>query len=216
MQRRRIPSGRVFGRGQEGEGGYRESPSALHVDMMGQTESVKWWVFALRFLGVAVVSLALMGLLLKPYTHLLRWVVGAALNWFATFGITSSAVEGDWFKVTLSFTVNESIKTMPAGFVAMNLPAFVALVGATPGIGVRRTVRSLAVGCGVFFVWHVVQLSVLLVAGVTMNLASPTGVARFLATISVVLPFALWLVLARPPFIVEYFRGMGGEDGEQS
>ncbi len=184
--------------------------------MMGQTESVKWWVFALRFLGVAVLSLALMGLLLKPYAHLLRWVVAAALNWFATFGITASAVEGDWFKVTLSFTVKDSIKTMPAGFVAINLAAFVALVGATPGIGLRRVVRSLALGCGVFFVWHVIQLLILLVAGVTMNLASPTGVARFLATISVVLPFALWLVLVRPPFLLEYFRGMGGVEGGQS
>jgi hypothetical protein len=81
---------------------------------------------------------------------------------------------------------------------------------------VRRTVRSLALGCALFFVWHVLQLSVLLVAGVTMNLASPTGVARFLATISVVLPFASWLLLARPPFIFDYFRGMGDEDAEQS
>jgi len=190
--------------------------SVHHTGIMAQTESVKWWVFALRFLGAAIAGLALMGLLLKPYAHLLRWVVGAGLNWFATFGITASAVEGGWFKVTLSFTVRESVKTMPAGFVAVNVPAFVALVGATPGIGVRRTVRSLAVGCGMFFVWHVIQLSVLLVAGVTMNLASPTGVARFLATVSVVLPFALWLVLARPPFILGYFRDLGGEDSEQS
>jgi len=153
-----------------------------------------------------------MGLLLKPYTHVLRWVVGGALNWLAAFGITESAVEGDWFKVTLAFTVREKAKTMPAGFVAINLAAFVALVGATPGVGLRRTVRSLAIGCAAFFAWHVIQLSVLLIAGVSMNLAGPTGIARFLATISVVLPFALWLLLARPPYIFEYFRGERGSD----
>ena len=173
---------------------------------------MKWWLFALRFVVVAALSLALMGLLLKPYTHVLRWVVSGSLNWLAAFGITGSAVEGDWFRVTLAFTVKEQAKTMPAGFVAINLAAFVALVGATPGIGFRRGVRSLAIGCAVFFAWHVIQLSVLLVAGVSMNLAGPTGIARLLATVSVVLPFALWLLLCRPPHIFEYFSGEKGSD----
>jgi hypothetical protein len=172
---------------------------------------VKWWVFALRFVVAAALALVLLGLLMKPYSHVLRWIVAGVLNSVAGFGVTESAVAESWYRSSLEFVVQEKAKSMPAGFVAINVTAFVALVGATPGLGWRRAIRSLAIGCAVFLGWHVIQISLLLVAGVTMNLAQPVGVARFLATISVVLPFALWLLLTRPPFVFEYFSGKQGD-----
>ncbi len=172
---------------------------------------MRWWVFALRFVAVAAFALVLLGLLMKPYAHVLRWVVASGLNLVAGFGVTESVVEGAWYGASLEFLVQGKDKTMLAGFIAINLTAFVALVGATPGLGWRRALRSLAIGGAVFLAWHVIQVSLLLVAGVTMNLAQPVGIARFLATISVVLPFAVWLFLARPPFVFEYFSGKQGD-----
>ena len=172
---------------------------------------MKWWVFAFRFVVAAALALVLLGLLMKPYAHVLRWIVVGVLNWVGGFGVSQSAVVGSWFRTSLDFAVQGSAKTMPAAFIAINLTAFVALVGATPGLGWRRVVRSLAIGCAIFFAWHAIQISVLLVAGVAVDLRAPTGVARFLATISVVLPFAVWVFLARPPFVFEYFSGKQGD-----
>lgn len=176
---------------------------------------MKWWVFALRFVVAAAIALVLLGLLMKPYAHVLRWVVVGGLNWIAGFGITQSAVVGSWFRTSLDFAVQGSAKTTPAAFIAINLTAFVALVGATPGLGWRRALRSLAIGSAIFVVWHAIQISVLLVAGVAVNLTAPAGAARFLATISVVLPFAVWLFLTRPPFVFDYFSGKQGEDNAE-
>jgi len=173
---------------------------------------VKWWLFALRFVVAAAIALTLLGLLMKPYAHVLRWIVVGGLNGIAGFGVTQSAVVGNWFRTSLDFAVRGSAKTMPAGFIAINLTAFVALVGATPDLGWRRTVRSIAIGCAIFLAWHAIQISVLLVAGVAVNLRAPTGAARFLATISVVLPFAVWVFLTKPPFIFDYFGGEQGDD----
>ena len=181
----------------------------------GECGSVKWWVFALRFIVAAALALVVLGLLLKPYAHVLRWIVAGGLNLMAGFGITGSGVEGDWYNASLAFVVQGRTKTMPEGFVAVNLAAFVALVGATPGIGWRRAVGSLAVGSGIFFVWHTIQISLLLIAGVATNLAQPIGLARFLATVSVVMPFGVWLFLAKPPRVFEFFRSEQGENNAE-
>ena len=174
-------------------------------------------VFVLRFVLVAVLSLAIVGLLLKPYTYVLGYVVSAGVNWRTPVTVSQSVVEGNWFNVTLKFVCEGRPMTIPAGWVVINLAAFAALVGATPGIGWRRASRALGIGCGIFFVWHVVQLSALLIAGVSMNLTRPAGVARLLATVSVVLPFFVWLFLTRPPQIFQYLGGQRGEDNvEQS
>jgi len=141
--------------------------------------------------------------------------VKAGLNWLVGFGISHNVVDGHWFGVNLTFVCNGREKTMPPGFVVTvigNLAPFLALVGATPGIGWRRACRAAGIGIAIFFLWHVIQLSALLIAGVATSLTGPTGLARLLATISVVLPFAVWLLLTRPPFIFQYFSGTQGEE----
>ncbi len=164
-------------------------------------DSMNRRVFVLRFVLVAVLSLAIVGLLLKPYTYVLGYVVSAGVNWRTPVTVSQSVVEGNWFNVTLKFVCEGRPMTIPAGWVVINLAAFAALVGATPGIG-----------CGIFFVWHVVQLSALLIAAVSMNLTRPAGVARLLATVGVVLPFFAWLFLTRPPQIFQYLGGQRGDD----
>ena len=168
---------------------------------------MKSGVFVLRFLLAAVLSLVLFVLLLKPYAYVLGHVVKAALTWRTTLGITETQIAENWFKVTLTFMCNGRPLTMPAGWVAINAIAFATLVGGTPGLGWRRTCRALCIGFGIFFVWHVLQLSVLLVASVEGGLRTPTGPARLLANMSVVLPFFLWLFLTRAPQIFHYFSG---------
>ena len=169
-------------------------------------------LFLLRFVVVAALSLLLFGLLLKPYTYFLGLIVRGALNGLTSFRVAESGVRGSWFKVTLAFVCEGRPMTVQAGFVAINLAAFVALVAATPGIGWRRVGRALSIGCGILFVWHLIQLSALLFAGVSMSVTSPAGLARLLATVSVVLPFGMWFFLAQPPQIFRYFAGERGED----
>jgi hypothetical protein len=175
-------------------------------------------VFLLRFLLAAVVSLVLFVLLLKPYAYVLGHMVKAALTWRSALGITETKIAEKWFKVTLAFVCNGRELTMPAGLIAINLAAFATLVGATPGLGWRRTCRALCIGFVIFFLWHVFQLSAVLVAIVEGGLTTPTGPARLLANVGVVLPFFLWLFLTRAPQIFQYFSGepRKEDDVEQS
>jgi hypothetical protein len=175
-------------------------------------------VFVLRFVLVAALSLVLFVLLLKPYAHVLGHVVMGVLKWRTALGITETQIAESWFRVKLTFVCNGIPRTMPAGWVVINITAFATLVGAMPGLGWRRTCRALCIGFGIFFVWHVLQLSALLVARVERGLTTPTGFARLLANLGVVLPFFAWLFLTRPPQIFKYFRGaqQDGDSIEQS
>ncbi len=175
-------------------------------------------VFILRFVLVAALSLVLFVLLLKPYAYVLGHVVSGSLKWRAALGITETQIAENWFKVKLTFICNGKPLAMPAGWVVINITAFATLVGATPGLGWRRTCRALCIGFGIFFVWHVLQLSTLLVAGVERGVTTPTGFARLLANLGVVLPFFAWLFLTRPPQIFQYFKGAQQDGGsvEQS
>jgi hypothetical protein len=157
---------------------------------------------------MAALSLVLFGLLLKPYSYVLSRAVGACLNMWPSFDTSGTEVTGSWFKVTLTFVRDGRPMTMAAGWVVINLAAFVALVGATPGIGWRRVARAVGIGCCIFFVWHVIQLSVLLLADVTTD----TGVAWFVASVSTVLPFFAWIFLVRPPGVFDYFGKRTSED----
>jgi hypothetical protein len=181
---------------------------------------MKTRVFVLRFMLVAALSLVLLGLVLRPYTHLLSYVVRTAVNCLTPLEVTGTGIDGNWFKTTLTFLYDgrSTEPPLPAGFVAINWAAFVALVGATPGLGWRRTARALSVGCAIFFVWHVVHLSTLVVMVVAMHLTAPTRSVYLLATVSFVLPFFTWLFLTRPPQIFQYFKGAQQDGGsvEQS
>lgn len=191
---------------------------------MNKRQHISRLLFALRFLLVGAVGLALLGLLLKPYAYLLGHVIRGGLNWLAGSGITGSKVSGNWYRVGLTFEcAGRWLPAIPAGLIAINMAAFLALVGATPGIGLRRACRAACVGLGLFVLWHVFQLSVSLMKAVQLIetgsfqefAKDPTGFVRLIGTASYALPFVLWLVLARPPFIVEFFAGTQRDSDDQ-
>lgn len=158
--------------------------------------TVVW--FLLKFVVIAATLLVIWWIFQPQYVFLVGHAAGFVIQFVA--GIPLEGVE---------VTVNQNgvLNTMTAltyryegrpvkinvAFLVANLPAYLALVLATGGVGWRRRVRAGAVGSAILFVGHVAFLAIMFTFAREVREAPeiPTAFGMFVMT----LPFVLWIVL---------------------
>lgn len=154
-------------------------------------------IFILKFALLAGVCLPLWWLAVPSYS----WVLGQVVGFFEihVFGLTiqSMHVESDGIMGThtvLTFVTESGEMSSEIGRLVNNVPPFVLLVLATPGLALRRRVKVLATGIGILVTTHIGFVTVAFAFSESVARHPELAVAfgKFLVT----LPFILWIVLA--------------------
>ncbi len=156
--------------------------------------------FCVKFLAFSSVLLFLWWWMMQPvYARLIGWISGTLLSAFAGIPVDSTHVEVDpkgvlSTKIDLVFMVGQDVYPIAVGSIIANIPPYLALVLATPGLGVRRLLKVLAIGLGILGAGHVIFLVLMFTFMEKLQEAPevPTAIGLFLMT----LPFMLWIVLA--------------------
>ena len=154
-------------------------------------KSTLW--LCLRFIVLAPICLVLWLLVLPAYT----WCVGHAAAMFLRY-VVQTPIDG--VVVTpagllntdteLAYVIGPHRRTMKdVGHLVANIAPFIALVLATPALGVWRRLRILGIGIAIIFLFHAATIILRFVAGRT---TLPTAIGF----IAITLPFLLWIVLA--------------------
>lgn len=154
-------------------------------------------LFGLKFALFLAVLAPLWWLLLPHYGWLLVQGCGSVLKFGLGMPILAGRIDAQGLLNTgslLVFNLEGRDTTLKLGQLVTNLPPFVALVLATPGLIWRRRLRVLAAGTGILIGSHVLFIVVMLRFGAQLQAAAeiPTAVSQFLLT----LPFLLWIALA--------------------
>jgi hypothetical protein len=141
----------------------------------------------------------------------LWWLIGVPRLYrravLATVQLVSPVVNGWWLdydrpgfidSIVFRYADRQLPMMLQLPVLSMSLMPFVALVVATPGLGLRRTASTIGLGLLLFFLIHV---SVVLVYPLIMDrpnmLKDTMGVFSGLITF-VVAPLGLWFVLTYP------------------
>lgn len=167
--------------------------------------------FLLKFLVFAAALLALWWWLLQPpYVWLagqtagvlIRYVMGVALDGMRVVvsdkGVLSTMTSLEYLHGGETAKIN-------VAFLVANLPAYIALVLATGGIGWVRCAKALVYGSGILFAGHVVFLVIMFTFAQRIQAAPevPTAFGIFVMT----LPFLLWIVFAYWEHALGWFDG---------
>ena len=175
------------------------------------------WRFAGKFLLAFGVLVTLWWLI--DFARLYR---GAVL---ATVQLVSPVVNGWWLDYDLpgmvdpvAFRTGERhlamLLQLPA--LSMGLMPFLALVVATPGLGIKRTVGTLALGSALYFLVHVAVILAYLLIMDRPNVVKDTlGVFSGLVAF-VLAPLGLWFVLTYPALRSLWQLTMGPQVPPQS
>jgi len=162
--------------------------------------AVWWWFLQPRYVWVAG----------QAASVLIRYVMGAPLE-----GMRVDVDERGVLSTMTSLVYLHSGDTarISVAFLVSNLPAYVALVLATAGIGWARRLRAIAYGGGILFVGHVVFLVIMFTFARKVQEAPevPTAFGIFVMT----LPFLLWIVFAYWEQASAWFDGTAGGAGEK-
>ena len=154
-------------------------------------------VFILKFALFASVCLPLWWLVVPYYS----WVLGQVVGFFAIhvsgLPIQSMNVESDGILGThtvLTFVTASGEMSSEIGRLVNNVPPFVLLVFATPGLALKRRVKVLAAGIGILVMTHIgfVTVAFAFAESVAGHQELAVAFGKFLVT----LPFILWIVLA--------------------
>lgn len=156
--------------------------------------------FCGKFLALSAVFLFLWWWMVQPaYARFVGWISGGFLSAFAGIPVDSTHVEIDpkgvlSTKIDLVFMVGQDVYPIAVGSIIANIPPYLALVLATPGLGLKRLLKVLAIGLGVLGLGHVLFLVFVFVFSGRIQEAPevPTAIGLFLMT----LPFMLWIALA--------------------
>lgn len=165
---------------------------------MNRSDRVKTvFVFLLKFSLFAPVCLVLWWLAVPSYIWLLGRVCGFILVHAVDFPLEAMAVTAEGVLNTRTFLVyvtpDGDVKS-EIGRLVNNVPPYVILVLATPGLGVLRRMKILGIGTGILMTVHFLFLLASFTLIQRINESQEVGVAvgKFLLT----LPFVLWIVLA--------------------
>lgn len=154
-------------------------------------------LFAAKFLLLSLVLVPLWWLCIPGYGWLLVQGCGSVLKYVLGVPVLAGHIEAKGILNTgseLVFYLKDREPHMEIALLVTNLPPYVALVLATPGLTWRRRLRVIAGGCALLVAFHAVFIVVMLRFGPQMHSAGelPTAVSQFFLT----LPFLLWIVLA--------------------
>lgn len=155
--------------------------------------------FCFRFAVIAPAVLAIWWLILPVYVWCMGQVSGEILIYLARMPIDALRVETDPAGIlnsatTLTFYGDSGQRTIAIAYMVNNLPPFVILVLATPGLRIGRRIRALSIGSGILAATHVVFVAAAYrYADFAAEHAEvPQALGKFLLT----LPFVLWIALA--------------------
>lgn len=154
-------------------------------------------LFALKFCVFLAVLAPLWWWLIPAYGWLLVQGCGSVLKFGLGMPILAGRIEAGGILNTgshLVFHLEERVARMEIALLVTNLPPFLALVLATPGLAWRRRGTILLAGAGILVTLHALYIVVMMRFGAPLQAAAeiPTAVSQFLLT----LPFLLWIVLA--------------------
>ena len=152
-------------------------------------------VLVLRFAVIAPICLFVWWLILPAYAWVLGQVSGMALIHLRGVPIDAMRVVTDPegvlnAKTGLTYYTNSGQREIAIVYLVSNLPSFLILVLATPGLHLRRRIRALSIGLSVLAVGHVVFI-VMAFTMTGLENGAPQAAGTFLLT----LPFLLWLAL---------------------
>lgn len=153
--------------------------------------------FALKFTLYLAVLAPLWWLLIPHYGWLLVQGCGSLLKFGLGMPILAGRIDPQGVLNTgslLVFNLEGHDATMKIGVLVTNLPPYLALVLATPGLTWKRRLAVLAIGSAILMLFHAAFIIVMLRFGGQLHAAAeiPTAVSQFFLT----LPFLLWIVLA--------------------
>jgi hypothetical protein len=177
-------------------------------------KAIVW--FCVRFLLIAPICLILWWQALPVYVWSLGHIAGIVASPFLSSPVESvSVVRGGVLNTgaTLNVVLGGHTKSMPIAELVSNSALFVALVLATGGMGLRRRLASLALGCAILSLGHGVYIALALVFADSMRhlVDVPTALAQLFIT----LPFLLWIVLAYWEHVVELITPNAGADAPE-
>jgi len=156
--------------------------------------------FVAKFLLIVSALLFLWWWKLQPaYVALVGQTAGIVLRFAAGVRLEGMLVEVDPSGVLstetiLIYLVEGARYPIDIAYLVANIPPYCALVLATPGLGLRRSLRVLGIGTAILAATHVFFLvfAFLIADRVQDAPEIPTAIGLFLMT----LPFLLWIVLA--------------------
>ena len=175
--------------------------------------------FAARFLALLLPLLAAWWLALPWYGWGLMQTSGVVLRGALGMPILSGTIQADGVLNTDSrmiFTLGDGrTRTLKIALLVTNVPPFLALVLASPGLAWRRRLRALVIGTAILVAGHWTFIVVAMRWQDALMRASeiPTAIIQFFLT----LPFLLWIALAFWEKLVELVTGdPGSRNSSQS
>ena len=153
--------------------------------------------FGAKFCLALLVLAPLWWLCLPGYGWLLVQACGSVLKWGLGMPILAGYVEVRGILNTeslLTFYVGDHEQHMKFALLVTNLPPFLALVLATPGLTWKRRLRIVLAGTAILVAGHAFYVVIALRFGgvLAANSEVATAISQFFLT----LPFALWITMA--------------------
>jgi hypothetical protein len=171
-------------------------------------------VFIGKFTVIAPLTLALWWTIIPQYAWFLGQLAGFTLTHLVGMPIDALKVVTEESAVlntdtSIEFMYRDQRFPFHIASIVNNLPPFLVLVLASPGIGWRRMTRAIAIGLPVliagqvFFVVYAFRFAI----QISENPQVPTAFGLFLMT----LPFMLWIVLVYWEKVSEYLNALDGD-----
>ncbi len=154
--------------------------------------------FLLKFCVIAAVLLGVWWIVQPGYVFIVGHAAALAIRYIGGIELDGVDVDVDDGVLNTNTSLVYCYEGRPipikVAFLVSNLPAYLALILATGGLGWRRRLRALAFGSAILIVAHVVFLAVMFTFSREVRAAPeiPTAFGLFVMT----LPFLLWIVFA--------------------
>jgi len=156
-------------------------------------------LFLLKFCVIAAVLLGVWWVVQPAYVSVVGNAAGLAIRYIAGINLEGVEVAVDKTgvlntKTSLIYHYEGRPVAIKVAFLVSNLPAYLALILATGGIGWKRRVRAWAIGSAILIMGHMAFLAIMFTFSREVRAAPeiPTAFGMFVMT----LPFLLWIVLA--------------------
>jgi len=171
-------------------------------------------LFALKFLCIVAVLLMAWWSIQPAYITVIGQVAGLGLR-LGGLSLEAMRVEVDASSVLNTETtlvyVSEGVdKRLAVAYLVANIPPFIALVLASPGLGWKRRGRAIAAGVAILAASHIAYL--VLAFGFARQIQQapelPTAFGFFILT----MPFILWIALVYRDRIVDLFEENDPQD----
>lgn len=166
--------------------------------------------FLAKFSVIVAVLLVGWWTIQPQYVRAIGKISGVAIVYVGGVSIDGFVVEVDESGVlntrtSLVYLQDDRRYPINVSFLIANLPAYIALVLATTGLGWKHRASALFIGSSILILGHIVFLAVMFTFAREVQSAPevPTAFGMFIMT----LPFLLWIVLAYRDKIIELFEG---------